>query len=156
MAALTSYSAANRVVDSGLVITYDWKFVFGTWLGTTTVASAAVTTYTRMYQYRRVARAAYRYVGMDAATAQNCLAAMRAKYTRTKAVTIWNPTAGEMGDWAWALTDGVAVAKVEKVYDGGGLYSVHITIEEEDLAMSKTKISNPWTEYDNRDYDGLF
>lgn len=159
MSALTSYTAANRVIDSGLVITYDWSLVFGSWTGTSVVASAASVTYTQMYQYRRRARAAYRYVGMDAATAQNCYAAMKAKYksnsAHTKHVQNWEPTSGGMGDWCLQRIDGVDLAKVEKVYDGGGLYSVHITIDEEYLYMSKSaQSSNPLRDI-TRDYDGL-
>lgn len=158
MSALTSYTAANRVIDSGLVITYDWSLVFGSWTGTSVVASAASVTYTQMYQYRRRARAAYRYVGMDAATAQNCYAAMKAKYQSSskcsKFVQNWEP-AQDFGDWTLQRIDGVDLAKVEKVYDGGGLYSVHITIDEEDLYLSKTaKSSNPLRDL-TRDYDGL-
>ena len=155
MSALTSYSAANRVIDSGLVITYDWTLVFGSWVGTSVVASAASVTYTQMYQYRRRARAAYRYVGMDAATAQSCYAAMKAKYSSYKACQRWEPTYNDMGDWVVHTIRGVDIAKVGKVYDGGGLYSVHVTVDEEDLYLSKTALSsNPLRDL-TRDYDGL-
>lgn len=155
MSALTSYSAANRVIDSGLVVTYDWTLVFGSWVGTSVVASTASVTYTQMYQYRRRARAAYRYVGMDAATSQNCYAAMKAKYSSYKACQRWEPTDNDMGDWVVHTIRGVDIAKVEKVYDGGGLYSVHVTVDEEDLYLSKTaRPSNPLRDLD-RDYDGL-
>lgn len=159
MAALTTYGAENRVIDSGLVVTKDWQFVFGTWTGKTVVESGEVTTYTSMRRYRRRATASYRYVGMTRAAAETCLKAMEALYrtsstARQKYAYIWNSTAGTMGDWQTYRTDGIDCARCELVYDGI-YYSVVVTIDEEDFIWSKTAITPDWTFADSRSYDGL-
>lgn len=159
MAALTTYGAANRVIDSGLVVTKDWVFVSGTWVGTTVVASAASETYSWMRNYRRRATASYRYVGMTLAAAQQCLSDMEALYrststARQKYAYIWNSIAGTMGDWQKFRTDGIDCARCELVYDGV-YYSVVVNVEEEDVIWSKTEITPDWSFADSRSYDGL-
>ena len=158
--ALDSYSSANRVIDSGLVVLKDWTFVFGSWTGTSVVASAASVTYSKMYLYRRRARAAYRYVGMTRAAAETCAAAMKEKYatnssTRLRYAQIWNATAGSMGDWTSYRTDGVACARVSISKDSANLYSVIVEVDEEDLVYSKSESPQSWATEDARDYDGL-
>lgn len=152
---LDTYTDANRVITKGLAVWKTHERVFGTWTGTTVVASAASVTYGFMWKHVRRATMSYRYVGMDETTAKACAAAMTAKYTRTTRAYVWNPTGGEMGDWTENDGGSVLMAKVSVVRAGdGGPYDVEIDVDETDEKWQKKRAAVSWTLEDARDYDG--
>ena len=69
MGLLNSWGLENKVVTRGKSVTKEENLIFGTWVGTTVVASAASRTYGSMWQYQRKCSYSYMYVGMDYATA---------------------------------------------------------------------------------------
>jgi len=71
-------------------------------------------------------RESYAYVGMDAATAAACAAALIASYTKVIDVPILNPTTG-------AITyqeKSMLVASVRPVWVGGGMFNVEVERNE--------------------------
>lgn len=96
MGLLTTYTDANKVIDSGLSITYSKSKVFGSWTATSTTASTASVTYNEAWEYRRHAQGTFRYVGMDYDTALSCANAMVTKYTRSTIISKWDPTGQSM------------------------------------------------------------
>lgn len=152
---LTSYGAANRVIDRGLAVCKDCQCVLGSWTGNTVVASGASTTYSSMWRSVRTATMAYRYVGMDLATATECATAMRTYWTRSTRTSIWKPTEGEMGDWVRSDSYSSLMADVTVVKAGDGpMFDVEISVHERDEQWAKTSASVSWTTEDAREYDG--
>lgn len=96
MGLLTTYTDANKVIDSGLTISYSKSKVFGSWTATSTTASTASVTYNEAWEYRRHAQGTFRYVGMDYDTALSCANAMVTKYTRSTIISKWDPTGQSM------------------------------------------------------------
>lgn len=152
---LDYYDSRNRVIDRGLAVYTEEQRVLGSWTGNTVVASAASVTYGSMWRARRKATLAYRYVGMDKATAQACAAAMAAKYTRSTRCSTWNSTGGEMGDWEEVSGGSVLMASVTVSHDGdSAFYTVEVDVEERDEQWHKRSGLAGWATENARDYDG--
>lgn len=98
---------------------------------------------------------AYRYVGMDLATATECATAMRTYWTRSTRTSSWKPTEGEMGDWVRSDSYSSLMADVTVVKAGDGpLFDVEISVHERDEQWAKTSAGVSWTTEDAREYDG--
>jgi hypothetical protein len=126
MALLTSYSSANKQV-------YE--------LPTTTKTSTPVIMWTRIgtdnfgnapfAMVEEFTHESYAYVGMDAATAATCAAALIASYTKVIDVPILNPTTG-------AITyeeKSMLVASVRAVWVVGGMFNVEVERNEPSYSL---------------------
>ena len=154
MGLLTSWGAANRVIDQDLVKTYsrqrvyqDYTYVYGV---------AQLITIHSVWEYHRRATKSYRYVGMDRDTANACAEAMVTKYTRTTKVSDWNATGEHAGTFSDIDGGAIPMAEVAVVHVAGCMYEVHITVNEDDVRLSVAIVANPETLYSTenaRDYD---
>lgn len=161
-ALIPSYSADNRVVESSLSVSYFRKVVQGKWVGTTAVESSASVTYTAMYEYHRVARKVYKYVGMTEAAAKDCAAAKISTYTRTVRYQKWNETGssgGTMGAWEWLEeTASEMSADIAARHVAGSMWEVSISVNEDSVCMAKTdeamSYATMFAQERQRSYDG--
>ena len=154
MGLLTSWGAANRVIDQGLVKTYsrqrvyqDYTYVYGV---------AELITIHSVWEYHRRATKSYRYVGMDRDTANACAEAMVAKYTRTTKVSDWNGSGELAGTFSEIDGGNIPMAEIAVVHVAGCMYEVHVTVNEDDMRLRVEIVSNPKTLYSTenaRDYD---
>lgn len=113
MGLLTTYTDENKVIDSGLTISYSKSKVFGSWTATSMTASTASVTYNEAWEYRRFARGTFRYVGMDYDTARACAAAMVTKYTRSTIISKWDPTGQDMYNAEFVDVNGGNIAMAD-------------------------------------------
>ena len=154
MGLLTSWGAANRVIDQDLVKTYsrqrvyqDYTYVYGV---------AQLITIHSVWEYHRRATKSYRYVGMDRDTANECAEAMVTKYTRTTKVSDWNATGEHAGTFSDIDGGAIPMAEVAVVHVAGCMYEVHITVNEDDMRLRVEIVANPETLFateNSRDYD---
>ena len=154
MGLLTSWGAANRVIDQDLGITYsrqrvyqDYTYVYGV---------AELITIHSVWEYHRRATKSYRYVGMDRDTANACAAAMVTKYTRTTKVSDWNGSGEHAGTFSDIDGGAIPMAEIAVVHVAGCMYEVHVTVNEDDVRLSVAIVANPETLYSTenaRDYD---
>lgn len=154
MGLLTSWGAANRVIDQDLVKTYsrqrvyqDYTYVYGI---------AQLITIHSVWEYHRRATKSYRYVGMDRDTANSCAAAMVAKYTRTTKVSDWNGSGEHAGTFSDIDGGAIPMAEVAVVHVAGCMYEVHVTVNEDDMRLRVEIVANPETLFSTenaRDYD---
>ena len=161
MALITSYSEDNRVIDSGLTVTYSRELVSGTWVGESLVASAASNTYYFMWEYHRRATKSYRYVGMTDAAKDECLADMIELYTRNVRASFWNSTTSDghgLGSWSEDSAGQIVVADISPVHNEDGSWDVVVNVREDDVRMRKTwNVVSPSTLFateQQRGYDG--
>lgn len=154
MALLTSHSAANRVVDSALVVTYSVSWQGGSWQQTSSMG-ITVASYDHMFEFRRRARKSYRYVGMTEAAANACKGAMIEKYTRSFSVSVWDDF---NGIWADQPGGTVPMADVAMSHNDDGSYDVVVNVNEDDVRMSirssSSAVAAMFYEERLRDYDG--
>lgn len=154
MGLLTSYGAANRVIDQDLGITYsrqrvyqDYTYVYGI---------AELITIHSVWEYHRRATKSYRYVGMDRDTANACAAAMVTKYTRATKVSDWNATGEHAGTFSDIDGGAIPMAEVAVVHVAGCMYEVHVTVNEDDVRLRVDVVNNVaslFTTENSRDYD---
>ena len=154
MGLLTSWGAANRVIDQDLVKTYsrqrvyqDYTYVYGV---------AQLITIHSVWEYHRRATKSYRYVGMDRDTANACAAAMATKYTRATKVSDWNGSGELAGTFSEIDGGTIPMAEVAVVHVAGCMYEVHITVNEDDMRLRVEIVANPETLFSTenaRDYD---
>ncbi len=156
MALRTSHSSENRVVDSGLVVTYSVVKVNGTWSYTSANVEGW---YYYMWELHRRARKSYRYVGMTETAARACKAAMIALYTRTVQQSFWN---GDTMGGGWTVGSGgeMPMAEIAMSHNDDGSYDVVVNVNEDDCRMAMANSSPPAfavafsTERLTRNYDG--
>lgn len=134
MALLTSYSAENLVIDSGLVVAYSKSLVSGGWSWTSGSVSGS---YDYMWEMHRRARQSFRYVGMTYDAAQSCKAAMVSKYTRSFSVSQWN---GSVMNGSWTQVNGGTqpMADIAVNHNEDGSYDVVGNVNEDDMCMGMT------------------
>ena len=154
MALLTSYGATNRVVDSALVVTYSNSLISGMW---SWLSFNMWGTWDRMREIHRRARKSYRYVGMTESAAQQCKAAMIAKYTRDFWTSIWD---GNSAGGSWTEVEGgsMPMADVAMSHNEDGSYDVIVNVNEDDSRMCLANSGFTYTSMGRRarrrDYDG--
>ena len=150
MGLLTTYSAANRVVDTALQVNYSRRIVFGSW---TYVSLNVTTTYNQAWEYTRTAVKTFRYVGMDRATAEDCAADLRALFTRSTKTTVWN---GSTGAFDTGDAGDILMADVVCQHEDGGMWSVTVSVNEQDTRQSLLSNLSPSSLFameDARAYD---
>lgn len=132
MGLLTSHSAANLVVEEGLVVTYSRMKISGQW---SWVSANLSGTYYYMNEYRRYATKSFRYVGMTYAAAKTCRDAMIKYFTRSVKVDVWD---GSCTQGKWDSKDGgqVIMTSVTLAHDDGCMWSVRVRVNEVDVHYS--------------------
>ena len=154
MGLLTSWGAANRVIDQDLVKTYSRQLVYQDY--TYVYGIAELITIHSVWEYHRRATKSYRYVGMDRDTANACAAAMVAKYTRATKISDWNATGEHAGTFSDVDGGDIPMAEVAVVHVAGCMYEVHVTVNEDDTKTRTNIVANLETLFateNSRDYD---
>lgn len=126
----TTATAENRVVDTNLTKTYARRPIYGTW---THVTLNITTTYTKAWEYSRVATKSYRYVGLTKEAAESIAADYVDYYTRATKVSEWD---GEDGVFEYVSGGAVPMATVVPQHEDGGMWSVAISVNEQDTRIS--------------------
>ena len=152
MSLLTSYSADNRVIDSGKTVYYNLRRIYGEWTHT---VGAGQDHYYDAYEATRVCRKQYRYVGMTYAAAQTCATAMITKYTRTQKDSEWdyNDNA-EFGENPTGSS--VVMADISVQHVAGGMYETVISVNETDTRLRRAhpgSVASLFSSENARDYD---
>lgn len=151
MALLTTATADNRAIDTALSKTYARRVVYGTW---TKVELNVTTTYTKAWEYSRVATKSYRYVGLTEAAAKQIAAYYADYYTRATKVSEWD---SEDGEFKHVDGGSVPMATVVPQHEDGGMWSVVISVDEQDtrLDLSPSRsFATLFATEDARSYDG--
>ena len=151
MALLTTATAANRVVDTALRVNYLRRIVFGQWtyvygIQTITVGSA--------WEYVRTATKSYRYVGLDEDTAKSLAESLAAYYTRATKISVWNENSD--GQFAAIAAGAIPMADVVAQHENGEMWSVVVSVNEQDSRMSRSANESFTTLFyteDQREYD---
>lgn len=150
MGLLTTYTSANRVVDTALAVNYARRVVMQTFVEET---GTVPTTHNHAWEYTRTATKTFRYVGMDAETAEDCAADLRALFTRATRISNWNSAYGRFDrDDA----GNVPMADVVCQHEDGGMWSVTVSVNEQDTYMSlypSESFSTIFATENARDYD---
>jgi hypothetical protein len=133
MGLLTSYSAANLVVEEGLVVTYSRQKISGQWSWTSANMSG---THYYMNEYRRYATKSFKYVGMTYAAAKSCRDAMVKYFARSIKIDAWDDSCA---DGQWVSKDGgsMLMTTVTLTHDDGCMWSVRVRVNENDVHYSK-------------------
>lgn len=133
MGLLSTATAANRVTERALTVTYSKPRISGAW---SWADANVVNTRTQAYEYHRYASCSYRYVGLDFASALDCADDIRAAYTRAFKASEWHGS-GEHAGTFQPLDMGTRLqGSVEVVRDRGHLYDVVVQIDEDDVRLS--------------------
>lgn len=150
MALLTSTSATNRVIDSGLVVAYTVRRIYGNWVS---VALNTTTTYTKAWEYTRHAQKSYRYVGLTYDAAVAAANALVSYYTRAIELSEWDESSGEFVDRSGGS---VPMASVALQHDEGDAWTVAVTVDEVDVRQRRVLVSakSLFSTERQRKYDG--
>lgn len=149
MALLPTYGAGNKVVDSGLAVTYSRKRVYGEW---SYVSGTSIITIKSAWVYTRCASKSYRYVGMSKAAAESCAAALRSKFQRSTMISEWSPDDEDFVDVSGGE---MPMAEVSVNYVDGQMYEVAVVVSETDERMRKgaASVLSLFAFENARDYD---
>lgn len=131
MALLATASAANRITERELCVTYSVSAVKGSWSYTN--SANVVTTIFFAYEYHRYASCRYRYVGMDYASAKAAADAIRESYTRPFWTSEWQGSGDSAGSFQDLAMGTKLQGFVEVVRREGHLYDVVVEIAEDDV-----------------------
>lgn len=112
MGLLSAYTDDNKVIQSGLTITYSKSKVFGQWVAAS-MGSSSTVTYTEAWEYRRFAKGNFKFVGMDYESALSCANDMASKYVRDTKLSKWDPTGQSMFNAEFIVVDGGSVLMAE-------------------------------------------
>lgn len=134
MALLTTASAANRVTERALCVTYSRPAVKGSWSWTNN--ANVETTESVAYECHRYASCRYRYVGMGYASAKAAADTIRNKYTRAFWGSEWNGSGANAGTFTELAMGTKLQGSVEVVRREGHLYDIEVEIAEDDVKMS--------------------
>ncbi len=134
MALLSTASAANRVTERALCVTYSVSAVKGSWSYTNN--ANVVTTESVAYEFHRYASCRYRYVGMDYASAKAAADSIREKYTRDFWTSEWQGSGENTGTFQDLDMGTKLQGFVEVVRREGHLYDVEVEVSEDDVKMS--------------------
>lgn len=129
MGLLSTATAANRITERALTVTYSKPRITGNW---SWVDANIPYWRTQAYEYHRYASCAYRYVGMSYAAAKAAADAIRDAYVRAFKVSEWQNN----GRFAPLDMGTKLQGFVEVVRDRGHLYDVVVRINEDDVRLS--------------------
>lgn len=133
MGLLSTATAANRKTERLLTVTYSRSAVKGKWAW----VSGNVTSWRDVaYEVHRYASCAYRYVGMDYASALAAAKTIRASYTRAFKGSEWHGSGTYAGTFRDLDMGKRCQASVEVVRTAGHLYDVVVDVSEDDMRMS--------------------
>lgn len=118
------WARENMVTDEPLQVRYSAKYG-GSLAGRRLEGKA--------YEYHRYATKVYRYVGMDERTAKACAAAKLKQYTKPRFFWYWE---GDVGGSLNFYREEKAGATVKAKHAGGHLWSVEISVNEDDVYYS--------------------
>lgn len=149
MALLTTYGAGNKVVDSGLAVTYSRKRVYGEW---SYASGTSIITIKSAWVYTRCASKSYRYVGMTKAAAELCATDLRSLFQRNTMISEWSP---EDQDFKDVEGGEMPMAEISVNYVDGQMYEVAVVVSETDERMRKgaANVSALFSAENARDYD---
>lgn len=134
MGLLSTATAANRITERALTVSYSKPRIKGNWSWTN--ALNVIFWRTQAYEYHRYASCAYRYVGMDYKSAKSAADRIRESYTRAFKISEWNGSGSYAGTFQ-PLDMGTRLqGSVEVVRDRGHLYDVVVQIDEDDVRLS--------------------
>lgn len=147
---IEQYSAANRVIDTALAVTYSKSRVYGQW---SWAEGTSIVTRYEAWSYVRSANKSYRYVGMTKAAADSCASDMRAKYLRTQRGSVFSETQHE---FISENVGTVPMADVVVQHVAGEMWDVIINVRETDAQMRFSSMTAKplFSSEDARDYDG--
>lgn len=143
MGLFTTYSKANRVIRTETETTYSRNRIAGRWEYTVVNIGDAdiVNVIDHAYEYRRFKSKVYAYVGMDYETAVDCAADATAYYTRATRVSEFSKTGATQGTFVNKSAGNIIMASVTINHVDGCMYSVEISVNEEDVLMSVSPAS---------------
>ena len=155
MALLTTATEANRVVDTALGVTYTRRKIYGSW---TYVQLNVTTTITEVWEYVRRAVKSYKYVGLDETTADSLAATLRTYYTRATKTSEFDTIEGSStyGQFKHVAAGDVPMADVVCQHEDGGMWSVVVSVNEEDTRTSRSaseSFATLFSAEDARGYD---
>ena len=154
MALLTTYTEANRVINTALTVTYSKRKIYGSWSYTNLNMQ---TTIGEAWEYSRHAVKSYTYVGMDYTTALACRSAMVALYARTTKVSEFSTSGATIGTFVTVDAGTQLMADIAVQHDDGGMYSVVVNVNEQDSRTSTSGSLSPASLFSTenvRTYDG--
>ena len=159
MGLLTTWGDDNKVIESGLTVTYSKSKTFGSWTAESTGSSASVT-YTEAWEYRRFASGVLKYVGMSYDAALSCAAAMNEAYARSTKISKWDPTGQSMYSAEFIDVDGgsILMADVSVQKTAGHMYEVVVQVSETDARLRISGAASPadlFTAENQRTYTGF-
>lgn len=152
MALLETYGEVNRVVETGLSVTYSKTRTFGYW---SHVMLNVDESYTEAWTYRRRATKSYRYTGMTLDAAKACAADMRDYYTRAQKVSVWD--LNDDREFAEpAVANSLCMADIAVVPVSASMYEVRVQVNEDDERMRRASLAPDalFTTEKSRQYDG--
>lgn len=151
MSLFTTHSEANRVVDTGLLVTYSKSRISGSWTYGD-YFGAASTTYNEMMEYHRRATKSYRYIAMTEEAAKICVKEMVELYTRSIKISGWNTNTGT---WSEHGGGNILMADIARQRNDDGSWDVLINVNEDDVRHEMIGRLPPGflTEQKLRDYD---
>lgn len=150
MSLFTTHSPANRVVDTGLLVTYSKSRISGSWTYGDYFGTAS-TTYTEMMEYHRRATKSYRYIAMTEEAARKCVKKMVELYTRSIKISGWNTNTG-----TWSEHDGgdILMADIARQRNDDGSWDVLINVNEDDVRHEMIgRLSPGFLSEQQREYD---
>ena len=149
VALLTTYGAGNKIVDSGLAVTYSRKRVYGEW---SYASGTSIITIKSAWVYTRCASKSYRYVGMTKTAAESCATALREKFQRNTMISEWS---SEDQDFKDVEGGEMPMAEISVNYVDGQMYEVAVVVSETDERMRKgaADVSVLFATENTRDYD---
>ena len=135
MALLTTATETNRVIDTALRVNYTRRKIYGQW---SYVNLNMTVTITQAWEYVRTAVKSYRYVGLDEDTAKSVAATLASIYTRTTKVSEFDTEQGSptFGTFKHVAAGDVPMADVVMQHEGGTMWSVAVSVNEQDTRMS--------------------
>lgn len=126
------YDNSNKDTDTGLSIKYSQSFNGQYW------------------EVVRTATKQYKFIGMDYDTACECAAAKRTQYTRAFS-RIDTSSGAPQRVYVYECPSDIAPQ-----HNGGNVWSVPISVNEQDIVASQTRVMDPatlFTEANSRNYD---
>lgn len=126
MSLRTSHTSANKVIDTGLVVTYSRQKISGSWGWTNDMNAGG--TYTHMQEYHRRATMSYRYVGMTTNAKNACVADLISKFT----VDVRTPEWQSNGSWSSPNVVGrMLIASIAPVHNEDGSWDVVVNVNHD-------------------------
>lgn len=137
MGLINTASWSNRIITTGLTISYSINPVEGEWNYQSTFAELQYLY--EAWQYHRYATMQYKYVGMSESAAKAKASSVRGSLTRIYYISRWQND----GQFHTQVGGTKLQGTVEVVKNIGHLYDVVVTINEHDTRMRVEADQNP-------------